>query len=265
MPTRSHPICVAASILALGCSDADGSLARSAWTAQTSTTEPSVAWARDDERALDVRASARASGAPAAATSGVSATSPSSDRAADHELTWLGLPRDPSVALPRPLTFSGAHVRLPEGWDSIALGDGMSETSHLGDLAFLRVPRDPMQPSTTAILSAPAILIISEHGAVHEALMDYGAGRTLGVSAGAHAEWGTPRPSTIGDTSVEIVEGKGKMGADDAEFLQVRRKRPHPTAKGHGKTVFVIGGLRLPAKPEVRRQLFASLGSLQIE
>ena len=156
-------------------------------------------------------------------------------------------------------------MRLPDGWPTLALGDGMSESSDLGRLAFLRAPRDPKQPHTAELLAAQAIIIIAEHGAIHDSLMDYGAGRYLGISAGTSAEWGTARPSTIGGTPVELVEGKGKVGRDPAQLWQVRRKHPHATSKGQGYTVFILGVLRLPASDETRRVFEAALGSLVVK
>ena len=66
-----------------------------------------------------------------------------------------------------------------------------------------------------------------------------------------------------GFKTADVLEGKGKWGADDAEVWQVRRK--HPTSKDHGTTSLVLAALRLPATDEVRRGLLAGLASLVVE
>lgn len=247
--------------VALVASCGDGGDGGDALAPAASVAPSALEEAAPSDRAAPSARTARTSDAGAASAAPSSPSPAASPLPAADPVPWLGIATDPMVDLTQSVKWADATVRLPADWASIGISNGMSENDE-GVLAYLRAPKDPKREPTLGETKKSAIIILASHGAVHDMLLDYGAGKYLGITGGVSAEWSKPRLATIDDVAVDVLEGKGKIGADKAEVWQVRRK--HPTTKGEGHTVLVLAALRLPATDEVRRDFYAALGSLAL-
>lgn len=254
---------VAACLAVAACAEPEGAAPLASAIPSASSGSPTSS---SDHAAVTTSPSPSASGggAPppyASAFASARASAAATAEPSARPLSWLGVPIDTTVELPKSVKWSGAEVHLPADWSSIEIDDGMSESS-CGQLAYLRAPKDPKREPTLGETKKSAIIIIATHGAVHELLLDHGAAKYLGITGGVSAEWSEPRPFTIGGVPIDVLDGKGKIGGDPAEVWQVRRKRP--TSKGEGFTILVLAALRLPATDEVRQGLLAALASLTV-
>lgn len=134
---------------------------------------------------------------------------------------------------------------IPNGWAEQRLEDGMSGNS----FGILTRPSDKT-----------AVVIVIDHGATHESLVEFGAGRWLGISGGAtDLSWGEIEPAPLAGEGFSLRRGSGKLWGAPAELLQLRRRVP--SAEKGPATLFLLGAVKISAPRERREEYLACLGS----
>ena len=200
-------------------------------------------------------ASSRTSATPLSSLSAPPADPPAS-------LSWVGVPIDGSIALPKSMGFAGAAVRLSSNWKTLRIANGMAETDD-GVLAYLKAPSSSSKEPHWGPVEKDALIVLTTHAAIDDSLLDYGAGARLRLIGDAGAEhWDTPVAAELGPKRVPVfvLRAKGTFGARPAELWQLRRKFPS-SKKGLGWSLLVLGAIRTSASTEVRAQFLASLAS----
>jgi hypothetical protein len=194
--------------------------------------------------------------APSAAE-GAAAADPAaaSTSAAPAAPSWLG----PAAANVAPLagaiaTYDKpgkfvARISVPDGWRKLRLDDGM-RGNHFGIL--------------TRTADETAVVIVIEHRAIHEPLVEFGAGRWLGISGGVSDEaWGPIEPAPDAGDGYSLRRGKGRLQGKPAELIQLRRRVP--SADKGPSTLLLLGALVSASPSKTRDAYVACLASYAVD
>ncbi len=197
---------------------------------------------------------------PVSSTTVVQPPTTASAAASEAVASWLGVPVDPSVQLGKEARQDGATFRLPAGFRSTPLDNGMSEAT-LAVMAFLPAPREK---GAVPFGQTPksAIIILTSHAAVHDSLLEYGATKWLSISGGVVEDtWEPGTTVVIGPLrkAATLLRGRGKLAGRPAELWQVRVK--YPRAKGEGSTILLLGAVHDSVSPESRAAFLAGFAS----
>jgi hypothetical protein len=142
-----------------------------------------------------------------------------------------------------------ARISIPDGWSNTRLDDGKSGKF----FGILTRPSDQT-----------AVVIVIDHRAIHESLVEFGAGRWLGISGGARdLSWGPVEPAPAAGAGFSLRRGEGKLYGKPAELIQLRRRVP--SADDGPSTLLLLGALVSSAPSERRDAYVACLASYAVD
>ncbi len=167
---------------------------------------------------------------------------------------WFGAVPMGEVTIARTMSWEvrgafRADVGVPRGWTGHQLDNGMSGT-YFGAIV------EPIDKT--------AAVIVIDHGAIHEMLLDSGAQGWFAQSAAVFVKrWDAPRPVTVaGDAGYSLKAGEGTIRDKPADVLALRHR--FPSAEQGPETMMLLAAIARSASAETRAEYAACLASYRL-